>query len=431
MARESGSNAIWDIENALRRMEDGHYNRYRETYHRVAVMGNALQGLPLHEVYQSPAKSVLAAIQANVARAEMVSEKLLTTTEQQDCITALKAVDTALEAEPAELTLYTLCTDAASHTPALTEAFQALDAASRNICVPFVQSGFNPETAKPALDAFLGLIGTEYTFINLYERMPKHAWKPTFNRVMLDARREGLLVELRGIRKPGASCYVSDPEDDRWDIRSCVSPENAVLFKDVHQRINTMAYLMNGLTYGDFFDLPMANEKVLPHFKSRIAADKGYWFTELEKTRISEAIDAILSYLGGGNGSENLTLRDVYTNPDIPAEIMIQFQRILDVKPEICLPFMHYDWDHLEAAEAIEVFLGRNANRSLKNLYIDEPPPVKDTYTESEYRLLLEQRKANKVLLRKENNLYCYEPGDCDYELHDYCSTGLYGNCVP
>src|SRR5690606_10840035 len=120
----------------------------------------------------------------------------------------------------------------------------------------------------------------------------------------------GLLVELRGIWKPPAPGYVSDPADSRWDVRSCVAPENAVLYKDVHLRINTMAYLMDGLTYGDFFDLPMADDKVLPHFKRRIAADKDYWFTALERDRVSAAIDDILAFLASPGAPAGLTLRE-------------------------------------------------------------------------------------------------------------------------
>lgn len=430
MAIEPGSEVIWDVEHALRRMEAGHYTRYLDTYRRVAVMGNALSGIPLQTLYKDPARAVLAAIQANVARTGMVSEKLLNGSEQQACLAALQALDAALAGEAPGLTLYALCTEPAGQFPKLMPLFAALDATSARLCVPFVQPGYDPGIAKPALDALLGLIGDTRTLAGLYEKAPAFEWRADFNRVMVSARRAGLLVELRGLRKPAAAGYVSDPADDRWDVRSCVAPENAVLFKEVHQRINTMAYLMMGLTYGDFFDLPMIDDKVLPHFKRRVADEPGYWFSALERERIVAALDGITTYLQG-SPHQDLTLRDVYSRPDVPAEVLIGFQRILDVKPEICLPFMDYNWDYTEAAAAIDPFLTRSRDRTLKQLYTDPPPPAKDSYTQSEYELILRQQAATKTLLSKRNELICEAPGDCQPFPFEYCATGIFQNCTP
>ena len=97
MATHTGS-TIWDIEQSLRRLGPDHYGRYRETHQRVAVMGNALQGLPLHTVYHNPARETVAALLANTDRPGMVSEKLLTHAEQQRLLGALQAVEAALEA---------------------------------------------------------------------------------------------------------------------------------------------------------------------------------------------------------------------------------------------------------------------------------------------------------------------------------------------
>ena len=431
MATNSGSGAIWDVEQALRRMEDRHYDRYRDTYRRVAVIGNALAGLTFNSLYRDPARAVLAAVRANVERPGMVSEKLLTGPEQQACLSALQALDTALASEAPDLDLYALCTQPGAQFPNLIPLFQTLGDASQLVCVPFVQPGHNPQDAQVALDGFLGLVGDSRTLIDLYEHAPSVAWKPAFNRVMVAARRAGLLVELRGIRKPAAAGYISDPADDRWDVRSCVAPENAILFKEVHLKINTMAYLMDDLTYGDFFDLPMIDAKVLPHFKARIAADNGYWFTALEKERLIAAIDALVAFLGGSGINEGLTLREVYSRPDVPTEVLVQFQRMLDVKPELCLPFMNYTWDPVEAGAAIDVFLTGNRDRSLKQLYTDPPAPVKEVYTQSEYELILNRREATKVLLSKTNDLYCESPDNCVFFEYEWCSTSLYGNCRP
>lgn len=431
VGNETGTLAIWDVENALCRMGDSHYRRYRDTYRRVAVMGNATAGLPIKTLYSEPARGVLSGIRANVERPGMVSEKLLSGGEQQACIQALQALDSALAEQPSDLSLYALCTQPADGFPKLIPLFRALDAASPFVCVPFVQPGYDPAVAKPHLDALLALLGGDYTYIDLYDRAPKPDMKQSFNRIMVGAKRAGLLVELRGIRKPSAACYISDPADGRWDVRSCVPPENAVLFKEVHLKINTMAYLMAGLTYGDFFGLPIIDPKVLPHFKSRVAAEPGYWFTALEKERIGAALDAIVAFLGSSDEHRGLTLRTVYSTPDVPAEVLVQFQRILDVKPEICLPFMNHTWDHAEAADAIDVFLKRNRDRSLKQLYTDPPQPVKANYTQSEFELLLKQQEATKTLLAKSNNLICYSPGQCVYRDGDYCSTGILGNCTP
>lgn len=431
MAITKGSAAIWDVEPTLRRMEAGHYHRYIDTYRRVAVMGNALAGIPLRTLYMDPARTVLAAVRANLARAGMISDKLLNATEQQASLVALQALDAALANEAPDLNLYRLCTQPGGQFPALIPLFTALDAASPHLCVPFVQPGFDPAIARPALDALLALIGDSRTLADLYDRAPSLDWGADFNRVMVGARRAGLLIELRGLRKPAAPGYVNDPADDRWDVRSCVAPENAVLFKEVHQRINTMAYLMMGLTYGDFFDLPMVDEKVLPHFRRRVAAEPGYWFSALEKERIVAALDDMIVFLQG-SPDRGLTLREVYTRPDVPAEVLRGFQRILDVKPEICLPFMNYDWDYTEAAAAIDPFLRLNGGRTLKQLYVESTYPVKETYTQSEFELLLQQRAATKTLLRKTNNLVCYNPGECGFEFNEYCSTTpITGNCQP
>jgi len=430
MAMNSVGGVIWDVEPTLRRMESGHYELYIDTYRRVAVMGNALAGIPFQSLYKNPARQVLSNVRTNVERPGMVSEKLLSATEQQAILTSLQALDAALASEDPTTTLYKLCTEPASQFPALMPLFATLDASSAHICVPFVQHGFNPGIAKTALDALLALLKDSRTLSALYEQTPDPAWKADFNRVMVASRRAGLLIELRGICKPAAPGYVSDPKDDRWDVRSCVPPENAELFKHVHLRINTMAYLMAGLTYGDFFDLPMTDDKVMPHFKRRVESEPGYWFTALERERIGAALDDLIAFLNTGP-HKSLTLREVYTQPDVPAEVLIQFQRILDVKPEICLPFMHYSWDYAEAADAIEPFLTRNRDRTLKQLYTDPPLPVKETYTQSEYELLLKQRAATKAILAKYNDLECISPGNCQYRYHDYCSSAPFGNCQP
>lgn len=430
MGNGTGSTAIWDVKHALRRMGAGHYERYRDTCRRVGVMGNALAGIQFQSLYHDPAREILAAVRANVERPGMTSEELLSTAEQQACVAALHALDAALEAQPATLSLYQLCTEAPEAYPGLAPLFNALHSASPRVCVPFVQAGFDPAVARPSLDEFLGLVG-DYSYIDLYERPPALDWKPVFNRTMVRAKRAGLLVELRGLRKPAAPCYVSDPADDRWDVRSCVPPENAVLFKDVHMKINTMAYVAGDLAYGDFFDRPMAAPEVLPHFKARVQADADYWFTPLERDRIAAALDAIAAFLEGSEEHGTLTFRQVYTDPDVPAEILIQFQRILDVKPEICLPFMNHTWDHAEAATAIDVFLTRNRDRSLKQLYTGASEPPRATYTQSEFELRMQQREATKLLLSKSNDLICESPGNCIFEPDDYCSTDPFGNCVP
>lgn len=430
MATHSGS-TIWDIEQSLRRLGPDHYGRYRETHQRVAVMGNALQGLPLRGIYHNPARETVAALLANTDRPGMVSEKLLTHAEQQRLLGALQAVEAALEAADPGLTLYTIATRPGSEFPEIMAALAQVDAATPKVCVPFVQADYDPARAAGALDALLDLIGDRHTLIDLYDRQPAVAWRAAFNGVMVRARRAGLLVELRGIWKPPAPGYISDPADSRWDVRSCVAPENAALYKDVHVRINTMAYLMDGLTYGDFFDLPMADDQVLPHFKRRVAADKDYWFTALERDRVSAAIDDILAYLASPGAPAGLTLREVYSDPDAPREVLIAFQRMLDVKPELCLPFMLHTWDHAEAGAAIDVFLTKNRDRTLKALYTSAPDPAKPTYTQSEYELILQQRNATRVLLQKSNDLRCYNPGECLYEPYDYCSSNPYGNCQP
>src|SRR5690606_37220846 len=96
-----------------------------------------------------------------------------------------------------------------------------------------------------------------------------------------------------------------------------------------------------------------------------------------------------------------------YSRPDVPVEVLVHFQRMLDVKPELCLPFMNHTWDHVEAGAAIDVFLASIRDRSLKQLYTDPPEPVKEVYTQSEYEQILRRREAPKVLLAKENDLYC------------------------
>lgn len=431
MPSESGTSGIWDVHHALRRMGEGHYDRYRDTYNRVGVMANATAGLTFQKLYHDPAVSVLARIRTNVARPDMVGDTLLTSVEKASCVQALHALEAALAGLPADLSLYQIATSPASEYPTLIPLFKILDGTAQRICVPFVQPEYDPATAKASLDDLLALVGTERTYSDLYEREPTSAMKPTFNGVMVRARRAGLLVELRGLRRPAAPGYVSDPADDRWDVRSCVAPENAVLFRDVHLKINTTAYLMNGLTYGDFFNLPMIDPKVLPHVRARVMADQEYWFTPLEKERVVAALDAIVTFLSNSATHKDLNFRMMYSDPQVPAEVLVQFQRVVDVKPEICLPFLLYTWDHVEADAAIDVFLVRNSNRSLKSLYTDQPPPPPSRMTQSEFQQVLAHRDATRVLLAKENDLICDSPGNCTYYPYEYCTTGPWSNCSP
>ena len=429
MTTSFSANGIWDIEPALLRMGEGHYARYRETYRKVAVLANATAGLTFEALYQRPALDVLSDVLENLSRPAMVSEKLLSKEELRACRGALDQVLRAMEALPNSVTLHDLSTQPAVNFPTLIPLFTALDCVSPMICNPFVQPGFDPVLAKACLDDLLALIGSTYTLADLYERSPALAIKPNFNRVMVRAKRAGLLVELVGICKPAAAGYVSDPADDRWDVRSCVPPENAFLFKDVHVKINTMAYLMAGLNYGDFFDLPMANPKVLPHFRARVLADRDYWFTPLERDRIVTALDQILDALQTPEMAE-LSFREVYSDPGIPAEVLVHFQRILDVKPEICLPFMLHDFDHAAAADAIDVFLERYANMDLKALYTAPPETDGAPPSRADLATRLRQHEAKLTLMKKINDLVCIAPGQCVYLRDEYCSTAPLGNCA-
>ncbi len=430
MAANLSGNGIWDIEPALLRMGEGHYTRYRDVYRKVAVLANATEGLTFEALYRRPALEVLSEVLGNVSRPAMVSEKLLSKGEQRACLGALDHVLRAIETLPSPVTLYDLSTQPVENFPTLIPRFQELDGVTPLTCVPFVQPGFDPALAKDSLDGLLALIGSTYTLADLYERAPALSIKPNFNRVMVRAKRAGLLVELVGIRKPAAPGYVSDPADDRWDVRSCVPPENAFLFKDVHLKINTMAYLMTGLNYGDFFDLPLANPKVLPHFRARVQADREYWFTPLERDRIVAALDQILEVLQDPKNSA-LTFREIYSDPGVPAEVLVHFQRILDVKPEICLPFMLHDFDHAAAAEAIDVFLERYGHADLKALYTAPPEPEGAPASRADLATRLRQHEAKLTLMKKYNDLICFAPGQCVYMLDDYCNTAPLGNCPP
>lgn len=430
MATRLSANGVWDIEPALTRMGEGHYDRYRDTYRKVAVLANATAGLTFEALYRRPALDVLSEVLGNVSRPAMVSEKLLSKVEQRACLGALDQVLRAIEAHSGAVTLYDLSTQSAENFPALIPGFQMLNGVTPLICVPFVQPGFDPTLAKESLDGLLALIGSTHTLADLYERSPALAIKADFNRVMVRAKRAGLLVELVGICKPAAPGYVSDPTDDRWDVRSCVPPENAFLFKDVHLKINTMAYLMSGLNYGDFFDLPLANPKVLPHFRARVLADKNYWFSPLEQDRIVAALDQILEVLRDPKASE-LTFREVYSDPGVPGDVLIPFQRILDVKPEICLPFMLHDFDHAAAAEAIDIFLERYGHLDLKGLYTASPEPEGSPASRADLAKRLRQHEAKLTLLKKVNDLICIAPGQCMGMRDEYCNTAPLGNCAP
>lgn len=430
MATQSFSIGIWDIEPALARMGEGHYDRYRDTYRKVAVLANATTGLTFEALYRRPALEVLAGVLDNLAHPAMVSEKLLSKAEQRACLGALDQVLRTIEAHDPDVTLYDLTTQPAESFPALTASFLTLNGITPLICVPFVQPGFDTTLAKESLDGMLALIGATYTLADLYERAPAPAIKSDFNRVMVRAKRAGLLIDLVGIRKPAAPGYVSDPADDRWDVRSCVPPENAVLFKDVHIKINTMAYLMSGLSYGDFFDLPLANPKVLPHFRARLLADRDYWFTPLERDRIVAALDRILDRLQEPDLA-NLSFRDVYSDPGVSPDILVHFQRILDVKPEICLPFMLHDFDHAAAADAIDVFLEGYGHQDLKGLYTAPPPPEDSTLSRADLATRLRRHEAKLTLMKKINDLVCLSPGQCFAMVEEYCSTAPLGNCRP
>jgi hypothetical protein len=430
MSASLSGNGIWDIEPALLRMGEGHYARYRDIYRKVAVLANATERLTFEALYRRPALEVLSEVLGKVTRPAMVSEKLLSKGEQRVCLGALDQVLRAIEALPNPVTLHDLSTQPAGNFPTLIPRFKELENVSPFVCIPFVQPGFDPVLAKESLDGLLALIGSTHTLADLYERSPALAIKSEFNRVMVRAKRVGLLVELVGICKPAAPGYVSDPADDRWDVRSCVPPENAFLFKDVHLKINTMAYLMAGLSYGDFFDLPLANPKVLPHFRARVQADRDYWFTPLERDRIVAALDQILDALQDPEVSA-LTFREVYSDPGIPAEVLVPFQRILDVKPEICLPFMLHDFDHAAAAEAIDVFLERYGDADLKALYTASPEPEGSPASRADLATRLRQHEAKLTLMQKVNKLICIAPGECAYMLDEYCSTAPLGNCPP
>jgi hypothetical protein len=396
----------------------------------VAVLANATAGLTFEALYRRPALDVLSEVLGNVSRPAMVSEKLLSKGEQRACLGALDQVLRALEAHAGAVTLYDLATQPAGSFPALTPGFQALNAVSPLICVPFVQPDFDPARAKDSLDGLLALIGSTHTLADLYERSPALAIKADFSRVMVRAKRAGLLVELVGICKPAAPGYVSDPADDRWDVRSCVPPENAFLFKDVHLKINTMAYLMAGLTYGDFFDLPLTNPKVLPHFRARVLADQNYWFTPLEQERIVAALDQILNALRDPKNAD-LTFREVYSDPGVTVDVLVPFQRILDVKPEICLPFMLHDFDHAAAAEAIDIFLERYGDLDLKGLYTAPPEPEGSPASRADLAKRLRQHEAKLTLMKKVNNLICIAPGECMSMPDEYCNSAPLGNCPP
>jgi hypothetical protein len=427
MAEESTNNSVWDIEPELHRMGQGHYEQYRDTYRRVAVVANATAGITLKDLYGKPTLEILTIVFGNLARPAMVSEKLLSKREQQAGQLALDQVLRAMEALPQSPTLYELCTQPLGTFPTLDPLFKVLEQAYPLLCLPFLAPDFNPGLVKEALDSLLALPCAAFTYADLYTRAPDPALRSAFNRAMVRAKRFGLLVELMGIRKPAAPGYVSDPADDRWDVRSCVPPENAVLFKNVHLKINTMAYLMGDLTYGDFFDLPVINNKVLPRFRARVLADPDYWFTPLERQRIAAALDEIIAYLQGTPEHAELTFREIYSDPGVPESVLIPFQRILDVKPEICLPFMFHDFDHAAAADAIDVFLEHFGHISLKTLYT---APPKDADGES-LANALRRRGAMQVLLKKNNNLMCYAPGDCQPQMGSWCSTVIGGNCLP
>ncbi|MBL7648730.1 MAG: hypothetical protein JNK74_21345 [Candidatus Hydrogenedentes bacterium] len=424
------ANDVWDIEPALLRMGEGHYTRFRDTYRKVAVLANATAGMTFEALYRRPALDVLSDVLGHLARPAMVSEKLLSKGEQGACLGALDQVLRAIEALPDPVTLHDLSTRPGDDFPTLIPLFRELDSVSPRICVPFVQPGFDPALAKACLDELLALIGPTYTLADLYERSPAPAIKSNFNRVMVRAKRAGLLIDLVGICKPAAPGYVSDPADDRWDVRSCVPPENAFLFKDVHVKINTMAFLMAGLNYGDFFDLPMTNPKVLPHFRARVLADRDYWFTPLERDRIVAALDQILDALRDP-ASSALSFREVYSDPGIPPEVLVPFQRILDVKPEICLPFMLHDFDHAAAADAIDVFLERYGHLDLKGLYTAPPEPEGSPASRADLATRIRQHEAKLTLMKKVNNLICIAPGQCIGMLDEYCNTAPLGNCPP
>lgn len=430
MADGSINSAVWDIEPMLSRMGAGHYEQYRDIYRRVAVVANATAGITFKDYYENPALEVLTTVFANMARPAMISEKLLSKGEHQASQLALDQVLRAIEALPASPTLYELCTQPAATFPSLIPLFQALERGYPLLCLPFIDPDFNPGSVKEALDRLLALPCAQFTYSDLYTRAPDPAQRTEFNRAMVKAKRVGLLVELAGIRKAAAPGYVSDPADDRWDVRSCVPPENAVLFKDVHLKINTMAYLMGDLTYGDFFDLPVVDAKVLPHFRARLLADPDYWFTPLERQRIAVAIDAIIAFLQGTPEHADLTFRDIYSDPAIPESVLVSFQRILDVKPEICLPFMLHDFDHAAAADAIDVFLERAGHIGLKALYT-APLTAPNPADGENLARTLRQREATQVLLRKSNDLICTAPGVCSPQVDEWCSTAPTGNCRP
>lgn len=430
MAEGSINSAVWDIEPTLQRMGAGHCEQYRDIYRRVAVVTNVTAGISFADLYGSPALEALTTVFGNLARPAMISEKLLSKGEHQASQLALDRVLRAIEALPKRPTLYELCTQPAGTFPSLVPLFQELERAYPLLCFPFTDPDFNSGSVKEALDQLLALPCAAFTYADLYTRVPDPAQRTEFNRAMVRAKRFGLLVELAGIRKAAAPGYVSDPADDRWDVRSCVPPENAVLFKDVHLKINTMAYLMGDLTYGDFFDLPVVDAKVLPHFRARLMADKDYWFTPLERQRIAAAIDEIVAFLQGTPEHASLTFRDIYSDPGAPTGVLISFQRILDVKPEICLPFMLHDFDHAAAADAIDVFLERAGHIGLKALYtaslVTSSPPDGQSLARA-----LREHEATQVLLKKSNNLFCTAPGVCQTVLNEWCSTAPTGNCRP
>jgi hypothetical protein len=411
-------------------MGANHYEQHRDVYRRVAVVVNATTGISFKDLYRKAALEVLTAVFGNVARPAMVSEKLLSKREHQSSQLALDKVLRAIEALPKSPTLYELCTQPPATFPSLIPLFKELEQTYPLLCLPFTDPDFHPDSVKEALDHLLALPCAAFTYADLYTRAPDPALRSAFNRAMVRAKRFGLLVELVGIRKPAAPGYVSDPTDDRWDVRSCVPPENAVLFKEVHLKINTMAYLMGDLTYGDFFDLPIVDEKVLPHFRARLVADQDYWFTPLERQRIAAAIDEIVAFLQSTPEHAGLSFREIYSDPGVPERVLVPFQRILDVKPEICLPFMLHDFDHAAAADAIDVFLERAGHIGLKAFYTNPPVTPSPNDGESLARAL-RQREATQMLLGKSNDLVCVAPGDCQFMNQSWCSTGVTGNCRP
>lgn len=420
-------NRPWDAAWALRRMGKDYVERNEATCRQIALVVNATAGLTIRQIYDDPLDKVLEVVYYNVRNRDLAAEHLLGRGAHGAALRALDALLLALPAEPHMPTLRALIAHPATY-PNLLPRFVELDRVATLFCAPFVHPGFDPVFASESLDTLLELLGPDYTYGDLYERAPTTAMAARFNRVMVRAKRAGLLVELAAIRRPPGRGYVSDPADDRWDVRSTVPPENAVLFKSVHQKINTMAYLMTGMNYGNFFDLPLVHEKVLPHIQGRVLADSDYWFTEIEKKRIAAALDDILTYLRQSVEHGALTFRTLYSEPDVPAEVLIGFQRILDVKPEICLPFMDHDFDHAAAAEAIDVYLEAAAHLDLKRWYT---APEGRQIAHPDVARMQRLHQAALTLQKKGNDLYCRSRGDCVYCVDEWCSTEPLGNCPP